>query len=1053
VLFVGVPAGAGMEIEIKVLGPPELLPAGQQAISLPSQLWCVLVSLLVTPKAPVSIDVLIDRLWDDNPPPKARATIRSYIWRLDRAFSQAGLESLHVSRQAHGYALDVDSFAVDLHRFRSLRRQSDSLAESGEVRQAATLLGEAEALWRGPALAGLPGGWIGRMRDGLEEELRSVTARRIGYELATGHHVNLLAELAELSDRYPADEVLAGHKMVALFRSGRQADALRAYRETRARLVAEGIEPGPALAQLHQRILQHDPELAITPVYRRASRQPNTLPPDIADFVGRAEEMQLLTEDTGLDGRPALRVVVGMGGVGKTSLAVRAALRMTQRFPDAQLFLDFRAHDQLREPLNPADALRDLLTMLDVPARRMPVTLGERAELWRAELASRRAVIIFDDVTGPAQVGPLLPREGDCLIIVTSRRRHPGWGEARPLTLRVFPEEDAAALFTRMAGRAATRDPDHAAKVARLCGCLPLAIRIAATRLRSGAVPSVPDLLDELDEPGTGHADDVSHKVQAAFELSYRQLTPGERHFFRYLGISPCPGLSPGSGAAICGWTVTEAHAALGTLASHHLLEEISPGRFGFHDLVRAFAADRFASEDPEPEARLAVGRLADYYLSAVNHANEVLHGHQGAAQEADGREAQVSLFEETPVAARAWLDSEWGNALRVAQDCGRREWKRRCADLVHALGEFLETAGYWDIALGAHQVALQACRDLEDLDGMARAGFDFSLTALRTGRGETALQHALEAAAIYGRLGDRRGQAAALDRVGIIHRNTARFRDALAHHQEAMDIYRDVRDAAGQAKALVHAGVALGALGRHAEEMSCLRDALSINREIGDLRGEAITLNNIGAAEDRRGYHRDAMRSYQASLDIFRKIGGRQNLAILDNNIALLHQYKGNHRAAIAAYRKVLAVYRSIGDLQYQALVLADIGSAYQSIDRFDEALAHYEQAASLGEAAGDRHVYVKALCGTAEAHFGSGRLNVALESYERAAKLAGEIESLDLKAKALNGIAEIVLHTRGASEARIYLREAHDIFAQLGVPEAEIVEIRLQALDTPAS
>jgi tetratricopeptide (TPR) repeat protein len=785
--------------------------------------------------------------------------------------------------------------------------------------------------------------------------------------------------------------------------------------------------------------LRHDPDLAVTPAYRRPSRhsQPNTLPPDTGYFVGRSEEIQLLTEDTRPDGRLSTWIIEGMGGVGKTAVAVHAALRMAQRFPDAQLYLNLRAHDQLREPLNPADALGELLMMLEVPAVRIPGTLNERAEFWRGEIASRRAVIILDDVTDPDQIRPLLPREGDCMVIVTTRRRRPGWDGARRMTLRVLPEDDAVALFTQMAGRSAEHDPDHAARAVRLCGYLPLAIRIAASRLRSGAVPSLPDLVDDLNEPDIGHADDASQPVQAAFELSYRELTADERHLFRYLGVSPCLEVSPASAAAICGWTQTAAQAALRTLTSHYLLDEMPDGRFALHDLVRAFAAARFASEDAEAEARLAVGRLAGYYLNAVSHASKVLNGRDG----------------DTPAAARSWLESEWGNALRVAQACGRHEWKRRCADIVHALGEFLETSGHWDAALAAHTMALQACRDLGDLSGVARASFDFSLTALRTGQSEAALRHATEAAAVFSTLGDRRGQAAALDRVGIIHRNTARFRDALAHHQEAMDIYRDAGDPAGLAKTLAHAAGALAALGRHAEEMSCLREALEIYRQIGDLRGQAITLNNIGAAEERHGYHRDAMLSYQASLDIFSRIGGRQSLAILDNNIGLIHQYKGNYRAAIAIYRKVLAVYRSIGDLQHQALVLVDIGSAYQAMDRFDEALAHYEQAASLGETAGDQHVSVKALCGIADAHLGSGRLGVALDSYKRAAELAGGIDSLYLKAKALNGIAEILLRTQGAGAARIYWREAHDIFTQLGVPEATIVEIRLQALDAPAS
>jgi DNA-binding SARP family transcriptional activator/tetratricopeptide (TPR) repeat protein len=1056
-LFYRVLAGADVEIELNILGPPELLAAGHHDITLSSQLWCILVSLLMAPNVSVPAEVLIDRLWGDDPPLKARATIRSYIWRIGRALSRTPDSDVHVGRQAHGYALEVDPHAVDLHRFRSMKRQSDALAESGEVRHAVAGLREAEALWRGEALAGLPGDWIGRVRDSLEEELRATTARRIELELILGGHAELIAELAELTQRYPLDEVLAAHRMVALFRSGRQADALRAYREIRARLIAEGVEPGPELARLHQLILRHDPELAITPAYRRAGRepQPNTLPPDIGDFVGSAEEMLLLTEDSRLDDNPALRVIEGMGGVGKTALAVHVGYRLTSRYPDAQLYLNFRANDPLREPLEPSDALRDLLMMLDVPAERVPRTLTERAELWHAELSCRRALIVLDDVAGPDQVRPLLPRAGYCLIIMTSRRRHSGWYTARKLTAQVLAEDDAVALFTQIAGRAADREPDHVAKVSQLCGCLPLAIRLAASRLRSGAVATLPDLLEELDEPtaGQGRAGEVGTRIQAAFELSYRRLTASEQRFFRYLGISPCLDITAHSAAVLTGVTLTESQAALRALSDHCLLEETSPGRFGFHDLIRTFAAARFANEDPEPVIRHTVGRLADYYIRAVDRASQVRHAHQRGGPGEDHDELWPMPFMGTPETAGAWLESEWGNALRVAEHCARREWKRRCADLVHVLGEFLEISGHWDDALAAHRMALQASRDLDDLRRVARSAFDLSMMSMRTGHSEAALQHATEAAAAFGALGDKCGQAAALDRVGIIHRNAARFRDALAYHQEALDIYREANEMDGLAKALRHAGAALGSLGRYAEEMSYFSQALDIHRQSGDLRSQAITLNNIGTIQYEQGRHRDAVYSYQASLDIFRRIGGRQNLALLDHNMGRLQQYKGNLRAAIAIYREVLATYRAIGDLQHQAYALVDIGSVYRSIERFDEALAHYEKAASAAENAGDRYMYAEALCGMAEAYFGSGRLNVAVDNYERTGRLAGEIESLYLKAKALNGMAEIALRTRGREAARIYWREAHDIFAQLGVAEAATVEIRLNAPDASVS
>jgi DNA-binding SARP family transcriptional activator len=1040
-----------VDVQFKILGPPELWAAGRETTGASPQLWSLLVCFLMVPNEQVAAEVLIGRLWGEDPPLKAGATIRSYIWRIDQLLSQVPGDAVRLRRRGRGYLLEIDPHAVDVHQVRSLKRQADALAASGEIERAAELLRDAEGLWRGAPLAGLPGDWTGQLRETLEEEHRATLSRRIELDLALGKHATLLAELATLVRQHPLDEELAARQMLALFRSGRQADALRAFREIRARLASDGIDPTPELAQLHQQILCHDPELAITPAYRRAGQepQPNTLPAATADFTGREDEMQLLAERSGQKRHPAVWIIEGMAGVGKTALAVHAAHRMALRYPDAQLFLSFGAYDHGREPLTPADALRDLLIMLGLPPSRIPGTLRERAALWRAELACRRAVLIFDDVIGPDQIGSLLPDAGESVIMVTSRHRDSGWGTGRSLPLRVLSQRDAAALFTRIAGPGVDAGSAEVGEVAQWCGCLPLAIRLAASRLGSGAVGSLPDLLEELAEPAGGPGSDLMRAMQGAFEVSYQRLSPAERRFFRYLGISPCLEVTAHSGAALSGITLVESNAALSTLASHHLLDETGLRRYTFHDLIRGFAAARFAEEDGTRETRSAIARLADYYRFAVGRANHARAAKKPGMPVSASKDAYELPFTGEPVQAEAWLESEWGNVLRVAEHCARHEFKRRCADLVHGLGEFLETTGHWDDARAAHLLNLQACRDLNDLPGIARSAFDLSLTNLRTGHSELALQYATDAATAFAACGDSTGKAAALDRIGVVHRNAARFRDALAYHQEALEVFREAGDRRGLAQALVHAGAALWYLGRLREEMDYLSQALEIYRQDGDQRGQAITLNNIGTVQHHQGLHRDAMRSYQESHDIFREIGGRQNLAIADHNLARLQQYKGNYTGAIAIYRDVLATYRQLGDLQHEAYALADIGTAYRCDGRVDEAMAHYEKAASAAVRAGDRYAYAEAVYGMAEARSGAGRLEAALENYEQAAKLAWEIESLYLRAKALSGIAEITLHTKGAGAAKICWREALDIFAQIGVPEAAAVEIRLQTLD----
>jgi DNA-binding SARP family transcriptional activator/tetratricopeptide (TPR) repeat protein len=1042
-----------VEINFKILGPPELQPVGQGRPAVVSpQIWTVLASFLMVPNVPVPADILIDRLWGMDPPPKASATIRSYIWRIDKLLSQVSGNEIRLKRHGRGYALKIDPHVVDIHQFRSLTRQAAALAGSREIQGAAELLREAEMLWRGEPLGGLPGGWISRLRYSLEEEYRDVVTRRIDLDLALGQHAALIAELAELVQQYPLDEKLSARLQTAMYRCGRQADALEAHRKIRASLAELGIDPGAELVQLHQRILQHDPELSITPAYRRIGEkdQPNTLPSDLTDFTGRSDEMLLLSGTARQDDRPVVWIIEGMGGVGKTALAVHAAYQVAHRYPDARLFVSLRANDPVREPLDPADALRELLAMLDIPASRIPGTLRERSALWRAELACRRAVLVFDDATDPEHIAPLLPGTGDCLIMVTSRLIASSWGTASVLQLPVLPQTEAAALFAQLAGSAAD-SLAQAANVVRWCGGLPLAIRLTASYMRSAATTDVLSLLDEPSEPvsGNGPGSVVNNRIQAAFQASYQRLPSAERRFLRYLGTSPCHRLFAHPGAAMIQITPAQSRTALAMLARHHLLEKTGPGQYGFHDMVRRFAAARFIEEEHRGEIRHAVGRLADYYWSAVSRANLVrARPSQTESPEADS-EMQDLPFADTPGEAEEWLASEWENVLRVAEHCAGHEFKRRCADLIHVICPYLETSGHWDEARAAHQAGLQACRELNDIPGIARSAFDLSLTCMRTGRSKAALQHATDAATAYGACGDQTGKAAALDRAGLVHRNAARFREALAHHQEALKIFREVGDRGGQAKALVHAGAALWYLGRLQEEMEYLSQALEIYCQDGNRRGQAITLNNIGTVQHHQGLHRDATRSYQASHDIFREIGGRQNLAIADHNLGRIQLYKGNYSAAIGIYREVLVTYRQLGDPQHEAYALADIGTAYKSGNRFDEALAHYEKAASAAEKAGDRYAHAEILLGIAEAYFGSGRLDAALENYEQAMKIAGEIETPYLKGKALSGIAETILHAQGTDAAKIFLREALDIFTQIGVPETGTVEIRLQTLD----
>lgn len=1032
-------------MKVKILGAPELLGA-EGPIAVAPRLWCVLLSLVLSPGVPVPADVLVDRLWGDDPPDKARTTVRTYIRLIECKLSQATGSEIHAIRRGRGYALDISPQDIDLHLFRDLRRQAESQVERGELMRAVRLLRRAEAEWRGEALAGLSGDWLNGIRVRLNEELRSVIGRRVELELMLGRHAALLGELAELAGYYPLDETFTAQRMIALFRAGRNADALRVYRDARDGLIADGLEPGPYLAELHVRILRNDSGLMLaSPPSHGARPSRDDLPPDPAYFVGREHETRLLSDTGNQPGGRVVAVIEGMSGVGKTTLATRVARLMSDRYPDGQFFLSLRAHDRELGPVHPADALRDLLTKLGVPETGESLT--ERGAHWRDELTDRRVIIILDDADDPDQVRPLIPDEAECMIIVTSRR-HANWNADRTVTLGVLPDDDAFALFTRIAGPSVHGDPEGVARVIEVSGRLPLAIKLAAIHLRHRGVGGFDDLLRELGDLaiGASETDGVADQLRSAFDLSYLRLNSDVRRFFRCLGSSPCQRTTPQAAATLAGLSLAEAEASLRMLRHNYLIDELPDGRFDFHDLVRSYALARSRLEDSKSEADGAVRALADYYLREASRARDVLQADRHAAGTGVQPKQRERVTPEEVSQARAWLAAEWRNVLRIAEYCDKHEQKRRCVSLLRSISDFLETSGHWDQSRSAATTALRASRDIGDVHAAATTAFTLSLMCLKTGRAQEALSFVTESEEAYKETGDRIGRAGAVDRKGLVYRYTARFRKALAHHQEAVDLYRATGDQIGMATAMLHAATALDTLGRYDEETAMLSEALGIYRQQGYLSGQARVLNNLGAVLHSRGYHRDAASQYQAAYDIFRRIGGRQNLALLDQNMGEICQYKGRLSEALDLYRKALAEFRAVGDLRCQAMVLIDIGSAYQADGDYIESMAHYERAATIAEAVDDPYARGLSLYGIADVQRESGEPYEAIRDYEHAARIAGEIESSYLKAKTLSGMGEAVLRTRGIEAARIYWREAYDIFEQIGAYEAAEVHVRLQ-------
>jgi DNA-binding SARP family transcriptional activator len=1038
-------------MEFRVLGPIELWSAGRRQDLGRARARSILAMLLLSPRALVPAETLIDRLWDTEPPAKARESLSVYVARLRASLREAVGDDLRLLGRAQGYLLEVDPETIDVHQFRRLRRQADALAASGDYEPAAELLREADVLWRGQALAGISGDWAARMRDALEEERRAAVLERIGCELELGQHGELVGELSQLLVQYPSDETLVGHQMTALCRSGRPADALALYRVTRDRLIEEqGAEPGAGLSGLQQRILSGDPELAVRPTGRRPAQAPppDTLPPEAAEFVGRGPELAALTGDDAA--RPGVVVIEGMPGVGKTTLAVRAARQVRDRYPDGMIYLNLHSHDPGSPALDQAEALYRLLQMLSVPAAQIPETIGERTALWRAQLSRRRAVVILDDAAGHDQIGPLLPPASRCLILLTTRRRLAELGWARSLTLDVLPVEEAVALFRRLSGESRADDAAQVAAAVERCGRLPLAIQLAAGRVARDGLPGLDGLTGEL-APAPAWLSGVSAaapEVTAAFDLSYRTLEPDHQQIFRRLGLSPCASFSLAAVAALGGCTQAEAEKALGALLDHHLLAQVSGGSLRCHDLIRGYAAELADRDDPPEDRRQALSRLTGYYLYAADQAARVIYPFRRRATVPAEPFTAGSAALTTAEDGSSWLESEWRNILQVARYAGRHEGKAKCADLIDLLADFLENSAYWDQAAPAHVLALQASRDIADPARVARAALALSAVRALTGQPEASIPLAEEAAAIYRAQTDRGGEARALDQLGLAHFRMARWREAVACFAEARILYHAAADPRGVADTLSHGGVCGWQLGRRSEATAQLREALTLYRAAGDRLGEAKALNNLGRMHFFGGYHRDALEAYAKARRIFRELGAAHLEACTHQNIGSVHRYKGSHAEALAAYRQALSMYRDIGDLFDEAEALNDIGCIYESAACPDEALVHHQRAHTIAEEVGNPSQQLIALRLMADIHRGSGRYAEALEDYHDALRMARENGDPYEEGKVLQGIAEAALATGRFDDGRIALRQALDIYERLDVPEAESVRIRIETI-----
>jgi DNA-binding SARP family transcriptional activator/tetratricopeptide (TPR) repeat protein len=974
-------------MEFRILGPVEVWDGAQQLDLRGSKPRALLAVLLVHGNQVVSTDHLVDQLWGEAPPPTARNLVQVYVSRLRRALHGGRDRSAAapvLATRSPGYLLRVEPGELDLHRFEGLTTQARRAAADGDLEGAAERWRAALALWRGPPLAGAASEVLRRTVVPRLEEARLVALEeRLEVDLGLGRHAQLVGELEALVAACPERERLRRQLMLALYRSGRQAEALAVYRSARLALVEElGLEPGPALQQLERAILTNDPALAppapamaARPVasaaatgWRAASPVPCQLPPDVGDFTGRDEPLARLRDLLGREpSSTAISVVVcvisGTAGVGKTALAIHAAHQLAERFPDGQLYVNLHGATSGLRPLHPLGVLGRFLRALGVEGSAIPAEVDEAAARFRSQVASRRLLVVLDNARNAAQVHPLKPASPGCGVLVTSRRVLAALDAAHHLHLDVFCPQEAIELLGRLTGQQRiAAEPEATAQLAHWCGGLPLALRIAGARLATQPGWPVSALaerladqqrrLDELELAEVG--------MRASFQVSYQELgasaDPLDRtaaRAFGLLGVVDGPDVSLPVAARLLDQPQQVAERVLERLADAHLLETPTPGRFRLHDLLRLYARELARELHPEPERAAALQRAFGLYVATAWHTLSLLRPGDHRLDRADDRWSKGGLEFADDKAALGWLEAERPNLLAAVQQAAATPGvpAAMAIQLAQALYGFFLVRSYWQDCVQVNQVALGAARQLRDRAAQAQAHNDLGVVCWRQGRYAEALVYQQESLAIRRELGDRYGQAGSLTNLGVVYEWQGHYDEALTCQEESLAIFRELGDRYGQAASLTNLGVVQQRQGRHDEALACHQGSLSLARELSDRHGQAASLNDLGIIHELQGQYDQALACQEESLAIFRELGDRWGQAASLNGLGIVHHRQGRHDRALACQQESLTTRRELGDPHGQAETLRELGVTLRALGRPEEARAHWRQSLAIFE------------------------------------------------------------------------------------------------------
>ncbi|MFF8999316.1 BTAD domain-containing putative transcriptional regulator [Streptomyces achromogenes] len=940
-----------------VLGPVRAW-RGEKALGTGSpQQRALLAALLLREGRTATAAELIDALWGSEPPPQALAAVRTYASRLRKILDPGVLVS-----ESGGYAVrGLGEGALDASVAQDLAAEAEKARGAGDLGTARGLLRQALALWDGEPLAGVPGPYAETQRARLEEWRLQLLESRLDMDLEQGGHAEAVSELTALTAAHPLRERLRELLMLALYRSGRQAEALAVYADTR-RLLAEelGVDPCPGLSDLQQRILQADPALAepSAPVTEQAAApvRPAQLPATVPDFTGRASFVAdlsaVLSSASEAEGRVmAVSALAGIGGVGKTTLAVHVAHRARSAFPDGQLYVDLQGAGP--RPAEPETVLGSFLRALGTADSAIPDSLEERAALYRSVLDGRRVLVLLDNAKDAAQVRPLLPGTEGCAALVTSRVRMLDLAGAHLVDLDVMSPDEALCLFTKIVGgERVAAEREAALDVVAACGFLPLAIRIAASRLAARRTWTVSvlaaKLADERRRLDELQAGDLA--VKATFELGYGQLEPAQARAFRLLGLADGPDISLAAAAAVLDVPPEDTEELLESLVDTSLLESAAPNRYRFHDLVRLYAracAER--DEDRPSEREAAMSRLLDFYLATAAGIYAIERPGDRLVDHLEPTEHEGLRFSEG-AAALDWLYAEGECLLACVRQSAPTNRLRRAVDLLWAAKDLAESGANSRQYEATAIAVCKAAQAAGDARAEGRARTTLTNVLLISGRIQQAAdeaQLAMDRAATAQDVAA--GSWAANDR-GLISLHQHRYADGKVFFDRAIDGFSAAGNRAGEATTLFNLSRTHLAMGNIARAVEIAQHGLALLAELGRTMRLANGHYALGMALTKANRHPEALNQFSEALTIF--VDHRQRLWEGTTHFRIAEAHLAAHLPARAAQHaeQALAI-GCIGGDRMRGNVLTLLGQALSTLGQVDRAKACWTEAVKLYE------------------------------------------------------------------------------------------------------